>query len=140
MTQSLIPKTVFCVYGGKFSEGIDLVDQGSSMVNLIIGVGIPFNPPTIYHHALQDWYDQKFGDGIGYYYSTVIPSVRQVAQLTGRLRRSPVDWGVILLLDSRFHRYLSVFGDDTVSDVWPYTDPQEIEEAISLFIKGRESR
>ena len=131
-------KTIFCVYGGKFSEGIDLVQNNSSLVNLIIGVGIPFSPPTTYQRALQDWYDKRFGEGIGYYYSTVIPSIRQVAQLTGRLRRSPEDWGVVLLLDNRFQRYLSVFGDDTVSDIWPYTKPKEIEEAISLFIQRRE--
>jgi len=131
------PKAIFCVYGGKFSEGIDLVQNGSSMVNLIIGVGIPFSPPTTYQKALQDWYDKRFGEGIGYYYSTVVPSVRQVAQLTGRLRRSPKDWGVVLLLDNRFHRYLSIFGDDTVSDIWPYNQVREIEEAINLFLGGR---
>ncbi|MBE0526690.1 MAG: hypothetical protein IH631_07085, partial [Candidatus Thorarchaeota archaeon] len=83
------PHAMFCVYAGKFSEGIDLVKDGSSMIDLIIGVGIPFSPPTSYQLALQDWYNAKFGMDSGYYFSAVIPSIRQVAQLVGRLRRSP---------------------------------------------------
>ncbi|MGY5852433.1 MAG: ATP-dependent DNA helicase [Candidatus Thorarchaeota archaeon] len=132
------PHAIFAVYGGKFSEGIDLVKDGSSMIDIIIGVGIPFSPPTSYQRALQTWYDQRFGDGQGYYYSSVVPSIRRVAQLVGRLRRAPEDWGVVVLLDKRFLRYLSTFGDDMVSDVWPFTEEDEMAMAIQQFIKLRE--
>jgi DNA excision repair protein ERCC-2 len=132
------PQAVFCVYGGKFSEGIDLVDEGSSMIDLIIGVGIPFSPPTSYQVALQRWYDSRFGSGTGYYYAAVVPSIRQVAQLVGRLRRSPTDTGVVVLLDNRFLKHLKVFGDDIVSDVWPYRDVEELKLAISQFVKMQE--
>jgi len=131
------PCAMFCVYGGKFSEGIDLVSAGSSMIDLIIGVGIPFSPPTSYQTALQSWYDTKFGHGMGYYYASVVPSIRQVAQLVGRLRRSPSDSGVVILLDNRFLQHLSVFGDDIVSDVWPYNDSAEMKEAILQFNQVR---
>ena len=47
------PHAIFCVYGGKFSEGIDLVKDGSSMIDLIIGVGIPFSPPTSYQRHIE---------------------------------------------------------------------------------------
>ena len=128
---------MFCVYGGKFSEGIDLVSSGSSLIDLIIGVGIPFSPPTSYQKALQDWYDSKIGQNTGYYYASVVPSIRQVAQLVGRLRRSPSDSGVVVLLDSRFLKYLHVFGDEIISDVWPYTDITEIKQAIMQFNQMR---
>ncbi len=131
------PRAIFCVYGGKFSEGIDLVRGGSSMVDLIVGVGIPFSPPTLHQRALQDWYEERFGEGLGYYYASVVPSVRQVAQLVGRLRRSPSDWGVVLLLDRRFQQYLTMFGDDAVADVWPYSSVDELREAISMFVSSR---
>ncbi|MBD3406877.1 MAG: hypothetical protein GF411_12240 [Candidatus Lokiarchaeota archaeon] len=131
------PQAVFCVYGGKFSEGIDIVKDGSSLIDLIIGVGIPFSPPTSYHQAIQDWYNRKFGDGAGYYYSSVVPSLRQVAQLIGRLRRSPSDWGVVTLLDNRFLRYLSILGDGIVSDIWPYDEVNEIRSAIDAFVEMR---
>lgn len=132
------PCAMFCVYGGKFTEGIDLVKNGSSMIDLIIGVGIPFSPPTSYQIALQDWYNSKFGMDSGYYYAAVVPSIRQVAQLVGRLRRSPRDSGVVVLLDNRFLRHLHIFGDDIVSDVWPYEDVSEIQQAITQFNQMRE--
>jgi len=132
------PQAVFCVYGGKFSEGIDLVSGGSSMIDLIIGVGIPFSPPTSYQVALQRWYDSRFGNGSGYYYGAVIPSIRQVAQLIGRLRRSPTDTGVVVLLDNRFMKHLRVFGEDIVSDVWPYRDVEELKLAINQFVMLQE--
>jgi DNA excision repair protein ERCC-2 len=127
------PCAMFCVYGGKFSEGIDLVSNGSSLIDIIIGVGIPFSPPTSYQNALQNWYDRKFGSGTGYYYASVIPSIRQVAQLIGRLRRSPTDSGVVVLLDNRFLKHLLVFGDEIVSDVWLYNDTAELRQAITQF-------
>ncbi|MFW9786420.1 MAG: ATP-dependent DNA helicase [Candidatus Thorarchaeota archaeon] len=132
------PQAVFCVYGGKFSEGIDLVDNGSSMIDIIIGIGIPFSPPTSYQIALQRWYDSRFGNGSGYFYAAVVPSIRQVAQLVGRLRRSPTDTGVVVLLDNRFLKHLRIFGDDIVSDVWPYRDVEELELAIGQFVNMQE--
>jgi DNA excision repair protein ERCC-2 len=131
------PCAMFCVYGAKFSEGIDLVSNGSSLIDIIIGVGIPFSPPSSYQNALQNWYDSKFGSGTGYYYASVIPSIRQVAQLVGRLRRSPTDSGVIVLLDNRFLQHLLVFGDEIVSDVWPYNDIDELKQAITQFDQMR---
>lgn len=131
------PRAMFCVYGGKFSEGIDLVSAGSSLIDLIIGVGIPFSPPTSYQTALQEWYDSKIGQNTGYYYAAVVPSIRQVAQLVGRLRRTPADSGVVVLLDSRFLKYLHVFGEDIVSDIWPYQDVVELKQAIVHFNQMR---
>ncbi len=133
------PHAIFCVFGGKFSEGVDLVKGGSSMINLIIGVGIPFSPPTSYQRALQEFYDTRFGEGAGYYYGALVPSIRQVAQVLGRLRRAPEDWGVVVLLDKRFLKHIRVFGDDMIADIWPYGDVVELKTAISQFIDLREA-
>lgn len=127
------PHAVFCVYGGKFSEGVDLVTGGSSLLDMIIGVGIPFSPPTSYQRALQHWYERRFGEGAGYYYSTAVPSIRRVAQLVGRLRRSPSDRGVVVLLDRRFLRYIEMFGPDIAADLWPYEEVGEMQGAIRMF-------
>jgi hypothetical protein len=131
------PCAVFLVYGGKFSEGIDLVKNGDSLVNLIVGVGIPFTPPNSYQQALQGWYEEQFGEETGFYYTSVVPSIRRVVQLVGRLRRSPNDWGAVLLLDRRFQRYIGMFGNDVAADIWPYTTTDEIHDAISVFIENR---
>jgi len=131
------PSAVFLVYGGKFSEGVDLVSGGRSMVDLIIGVGIPFTPPTDYQLALQGFYEARFGAGAGYYYSAVVPSLRSVAQLVGRLRRSPEDWGVVMLLDRRFLKHLDVFGPDFAGDVWLYNGIDEAMEAMAVYLQNR---
>ncbi|MFX1331128.1 MAG: ATP-dependent DNA helicase [Promethearchaeota archaeon] len=132
------PHAIFCVFGGKYSEGVDLVKGGSSMIDLIIGVGIPFSPPTSYQRALQEFYDGRFGEGAGYYYGALVPSIRQVAQVLGRLRRAPEDWGIVVLLDKRFLKHVRVFGDDMVADIWPFGDVAELKAAISQFIALRE--
>ncbi len=131
------PHAVFCVYGGKFSEGVDIVRDGSSMVDMIIGVGIPFSPPTSYSRALQEWFENRFGAGAGYYYSSIVPSMRKVAQLVGRLRRAPDDWGVVVLLDRRFRKHIGVLGEDIVSDVWPYNETDEMVSAVDMFLQSR---
>jgi Rad3-related DNA helicase len=128
------PHALFCVYGGKVTEGIDLVESGSSMVDLIVGVGIPFSPPTSHQKSLQEFYDRRYGQGSGYHYAVVVPSIRKVAQLAGRLRRSPEDRGVVLLLDRRFLRHIDAFGVGTSSDLWPYRGVEELREAIEMFI------
>ncbi|MCF2136493.1 MAG: ATP-dependent DNA helicase [Candidatus Thorarchaeota archaeon] len=133
------PHAIFSVYGGKFSEGIDIVEGGSSCIDLIIGVGIPFSPPTTYHLALQDWLDNHFGKGMGYYYAATIPTLRKVVQLIGRLRRSPKDWGVVVLLDRRFLRHLRIMGDDVASDMWPFSSGSEMHDAITQFLSLREA-
>jgi len=94
---------------------------------------------TSYQVALQRWYDSRFGNGTGYYYAAVVPSIRQVAQLVGRLRRSPTDTGVVVLLDNRFLKHLKVFGEEIVSDVWPYRDVEELKLAISQFVRMQEA-
>ena len=133
------PHAIFSVYGGKFSEGIDLVEGGSSLIDLIVGVGVPFSPPTTYQLALQKWLDNRFGKGMGYYYAETIPSIRKVTQLIGRLRRSPKDWGIVVLLDRRFLKYLRILGDDVASDLWPFSTDGELKEAMTQFLKIREA-
>ena len=55
-------------------------------------------------------------------------------QLVGRLRRSPEDWGVVLLLDKRFQRHIEMFGKDAVSDLWSYNNDTEMADAIRIFL------
>ena len=101
-------------------------------------VGIPFSPPTSHLKALQEFYDRRYGSGSGYYYAVVVPSIRKVAQMAGRLRRSPSDRGIIVLLDKRFLRHIDVFGEDTAGDLWPYRGVGELHDAIEMFVKGGE--
>ncbi len=87
----------FCVMGGIFSEGIDLI--GESLIGVVVvGTGIP----QVSHEReiLKAYYDQRGGQGFDYAYR--YPGMNKVLQAAGRVIRTPEDRGVILLLDDRF--------------------------------------
>ena len=87
----------FCVMGGIFSEGIDLV--GERLIGaLIVGTGLPqvSNEKKI----LMDFYDKKGENGFDYAYR--IPGMNKVQQSAGRVIRTVDDRGIIALLDERF--------------------------------------
>lgn len=87
----------FCVMGGVFSEGIDLM--GKRLIGVaIVGTGIP----QISHEReiLKDFYDKKGENGFDYAYR--FPGMNKVLQAAGRVIRTQEDVGCILLLDERF--------------------------------------
>ncbi len=87
----------FCVMGGVFSEGIDLI--GKRLIGVaIVGTGIP----QISHEReiLKEFYDKKGENGFDYAYR--FPGMNKVLQAAGRVIRTQEDVGCILLLDERF--------------------------------------
>lgn len=87
----------FCILGGIFSEGIDLV--GDYLIGTaIIGTGLPMvcNEREI----LQQYFEGKEDKGFEYAY--LYPGMNKVQQAAGRVIRTMEDKGVILLLDERF--------------------------------------
>lgn len=94
------------VLGGSFAEGIDLVgDRLNGAV--VVGVGLPtFNA---YRKELQAYF---YRQGLnGYLYAFTYPGFNKVLQAVGRVIRSETDYGIALLIDSRYknHEYLSLF-------------------------------
>lgn len=87
----------FCVLGGSFSEGIDLVDDRLIGV-IIIGVGMP--SISFENNLIKDYYDSCGLDGFTFAY--VNPGINKVMQAIGRLIRSENDRGVALLVDDRY--------------------------------------
>ena len=89
----------FCVMGGVFSEGVDLV--GESLIGaLVIGTGIP--QVSSEREILKNYFDQKGLSGFDYAYR--YPGMNKVLQAAGRVIRTEDDHGVILLLDERFQK------------------------------------
>ncbi len=90
----------FCVMGGIFSEGIDLI--GDSLIGVVaVGTGIP--QVNYEREILKAYYDAQGGRGFDYAYR--YPGMNKVLQAAGRVIRTPEDRGIILLLDDRFlHR------------------------------------
>lgn len=92
-----ITRIGFCVMGGIFGEGIDLVGDRLTGV-VIVGVGLPQVCPEL--EVMRRYYDEKLGSGFSYAY--VFPGINRVLQAAGRLIRTENDRGALLLIDSRF--------------------------------------
>ncbi|WP_243562523.1 ATP-dependent DNA helicase [Neobittarella massiliensis] len=96
----------FCVLGGVFGEGIDLV--GDRLIGtVIVGVGLPQLGTEL--DAMRDYYDQKNRQGFAFAYQ--FPGMNKVLQAAGRVIRDERDRGVVLLIDDRFlsPRYQMLF-------------------------------
>lgn len=87
----------FCVMGGIYSEGVDLV--GESLIGaIIVGVGMP--ALSYEREAIQSYYNEKYEKGKEYAY--IYPGMNRVFQAGGRVIRREDDRGIILLIDDRF--------------------------------------
>lgn len=87
----------FCVMGGVFAEGIDLI--GSRLIGaIVVGCGLPQVGTRT--ELLRTYYEEKTGDGFNYAY--LYPGMNKVLQSAGRVIRTTEDRGVIVLLDDRF--------------------------------------
>ena len=96
----------FCVMGGIFSEGIDLI--GEKLIGaVIVGTGIP--QVSNEREILKKYYDHKKQNGFDYAYR--YPGMNKVLQSAGRVISTQDDRGMILLLDERFltEEYLQLF-------------------------------
>ena len=88
----------FCVMGGIFSEGIDLV--GDKLIgSVIVGIGMP--ALSFEREAIAAYYADKLDSGVEYAY--LYPGMNRVLQAAGRVIRTEEDRGVIVLIDDRFN-------------------------------------
>ncbi|OCT16259.1 ATP-dependent helicase [Paenibacillus pectinilyticus] len=87
----------FAVMGGIFSEGIDLVGDRLTGV-VVVGVGLPQLGPE--RNLIKDYMERTGRNGYDYAY--VYPGMNKVQQAGGRLIRSEMDHGVLLLIDDRY--------------------------------------
>jgi DNA excision repair protein ERCC-2 len=94
------------VMGGVFGEGIDLV--GERLIGaVVVGVGVP--QVCLERDLIKDYFDRQNGNGFAYAYQ--YPGFNRVLQATGRVIRTEVDRGIIILIDERFThaRYRQLF-------------------------------
>lgn len=111
----------FCVLGGIFSEGIDLVGDALKGA-LIVGVGLP---QLCFERELIQQYFNKHNN-LGFHYAYTFPGINKVIQGAGRVIRTEEDKGVICLLDDR---YSSDLYRKIIPEEWiPYTEVISIEE------------
>lgn len=87
----------FCVLGGIYSEGIDLV--GDRLIGSVI-VGVGLTKPTDESEVVREYYDSKYEAGKEYAY--IYPGFNRVLQSAGRVIRTETDRGVVVFIDERY--------------------------------------
>ncbi|MBP3437677.1 MAG: ATP-dependent DNA helicase [Clostridia bacterium] len=87
----------FCVTGGIYAEGIDLV--GERLIGAII-VGVALPQVSAERELISAYYTDKceMGKEYAYYY----PGMNRILQAAGRVIRREEDKGVVVLIDDRF--------------------------------------
>lgn len=119
----------FCVMGGIYAEGIDLV--GDSLIGaVIVGIGMP--SLSYEREAIAAYYDEKYEEGKQFAY--VYPGMNRVLQAAGRVIRRESDKGVIVLIDDRFD-------DPIYKKIMPklwgglrfISTPKELRESLDKF-------
>ena len=93
---------------GTLGEGVSY--DGDDARSVVV-VGVPYPHLDERMQAVQDAYEETFGDdeptgrgedGAGWRYAVEIPTVRKTRQALGRVVRSPEDFGARVLLDTRY--------------------------------------
>ncbi len=86
----------FCVSGGIFSEGVDLV--GRRLIGtVVVGVGLP--GVSAERELIASYYGDLYGEGKEYAY--LYPGLNRILQAAGRVIRREDDRGVAVLIDDR---------------------------------------
>lgn len=87
----------FCVMGGIYSEGVDLV--GDRLIGaVVVGIGMP--SLSYEREAMSAYFEDRYEQGKQYAY--IYPGMNRVFQAAGRVIRREEDRGVIVLVDDRF--------------------------------------
>ena len=121
----------FCVMGGIYAEGIDLV--GDSLIGaVIVGIGMP--SLSYEREAIAEYYQEKYEEGKQYAY--IYPGMNRVFQAAGRVIRTENDRGVIVLIDDRFDDPIY---KDSLPKLWQgvrfIDNPKRLKEVTEEFWK-----
>ena len=119
-----VDRVVFTYLWGTLTEGVDFPDDRARGV-MVVGVGYPYLGER--RRAVQDAYDDRFGDG--WRYGVETPTVRKTRQALGRVVRSPDDYGVRILADARYTRE-SRNSDYGVYDSFPEEEHREFVDVM----------
>lgn len=123
-------RVFFCVLGGIYSEGVDLV--GDKLIGAII-VGVGIGQMSNERNVLAEYYEKKYEAGYDYAYT--YPGINRVLQAAGRVIRSETDRGIIVLLDDRYAdgKYMELFPPSWKSNIRFVGDAPSLREAAKRF-------
>lgn len=119
----------FCVMGGIFAEGIDLV--GSSLIGaVVVGIGLP--GLSYEREAIAAYFDERYEAGKEFAY--IYPGMNRVLQAAGRVIRREDDRGAVVLIDDRFDDPIY---KKSLPKLWRgikfIPDPKELKETLEEF-------
>lgn len=118
---------------GKISEGVDMTEEGRSLLTGVIVVGLPYPKKTELHEALRAFYRNRFGEN-AIKYSDEVPCINALAQSIGRLIRSQDDKGVIVLMDRRVTRnFKSKLPEDIREDLKSFRNFKNLINILKNF-------
>ncbi len=123
-------RIAFCVIGGSFSEGIDLI--GEKLIGVvIIGIGLPM--VNYENKLLKDYYASIGYDGYEYAFLNV--GINKVMQAVGRVIRSENDRGAVLLIDRRYgnNKFLNLFNSIWLNHKFIESNEELINELDKFF-------
>ena len=125
----------FCVLGGYFAEGIDLIGQ-ALIGAVIVGVGLPKVGDE--QNLIRDYHDALSENGFDYAYR--FPGITKVFQAMGRVIRDEDDRGILLLIDRRYtyRDYRSLF-PSYYEDLTLVQNDGEVRETVTSFWDNQES-
>jgi len=121
----------FCVLGGSFSEGIDLI--GDKLIgSIIVGVGLP--QVCFERKLIEEYFNNN--SSFGFHYAYTFPGINKVIQAAGRVIRTEHDKGIILLLDDRFASdlYQKIIPEEWVPNT-KFSTMEELEAILTDFKK-----
>jgi DNA excision repair protein ERCC-2 len=128
---------IFGVARGKISEGVDMTEEGRSLLSAVIVVGLPYPKRTELQTALYNYFKEKFGDK-AIEYANDIPCLNTLAQSAGRLLRSSEDKGAIVIMDRRaVGNFRWKLPRDWRDEMTPHLRIEEILDKIKDFYEIR---
>jgi DNA excision repair protein ERCC-2 len=97
LREGTVPTILFAVQGGMFSEGVDY--PGEMAIGAFV-VGPPLPNFDLEREQMREYYQKRYDAGFDYAYA--IPAMAKAIQAAGRVIRSEIDRGLIVLMDNRF--------------------------------------
>ena len=116
---------LLAVLGGIFSEGVDFTGD-MAIGTFIIGPGLPAY--TTEQELMQEYYEFKWKRGFEYAYRN--PGMMKVIQAAGRIFRTTIDRGFVMLIG---HRFITPYYKSVLPTDWKIEQPPDLIKRIQTF-------
>ncbi len=134
LREGTVPTVLFAVQGGMFSEGVDY--PGKMAIGAFV-IGPPLPNFDLEREQMREYYQKRYHAGFDYAYA--IPAMAKAIQAAGRVIRSELDRGIIVLMDNRFVQscyFRSMPADWFESDVSELVSESILKEVSDFWARS----